>query len=140
MGPRAGGEFLVSLPIVDRRRALAFYRDAFGFEPVGAPAEDGVPEPLQFRLDERTLLALVPADGLGWVLGDRTIAPPGVSECLLGLTLGSETDVDRLLDRVRDAGGDVLTGPDRQEWGYTALCADLDGHAWQITAEPTPSS
>lgn len=127
-------EFLISLPIADRQRAMAFYREAFGFEPIGTPEADGVPEPLQFRLGERTMLALIPADGLGWVLGDRQLAPTGTSECLLGMTLSIDVDVDRLVERVRSAGGEVLAEPERQDWGYTAICTDLDGHAWQITA------
>jgi hypothetical protein len=42
---------VISLPIADRRTSCAFYREAFGVDPVGEPAEDGVPEPLQFDLD-----------------------------------------------------------------------------------------
>jgi hypothetical protein len=37
-----------SLPIADRPASFAFYRDGLGFDPMGEPAEDGVPEPLQF--------------------------------------------------------------------------------------------
>jgi len=43
---------VVSLPVADRRIAHAFYRDALGLEAIGAPASDGVPEPLQFALAE----------------------------------------------------------------------------------------
>ncbi|BCJ67981.1 VOC family protein [Polymorphospora rubra] len=128
-------EFTVSLPIADRQRAADFYREAFGFEPVGTPTEDGLPEPLQYRLAGRTLLALIPSDGLDWVLGSRQLAPVAVSECLLGLTLDTAHNVDALVDRVRHTGGEVITAPEQQEWGYTAICADPDGHAWQITAE-----
>ena len=41
---------VVSLPVADRRTAHAFYRDALGLEAIGAPASDGVPEPLKFPL------------------------------------------------------------------------------------------
>ena len=43
---------VVCLPITDRQASFAFYRDGLGFEPVGEPAEDGVPEPLQFALND----------------------------------------------------------------------------------------
>lgn len=131
----ATAEFTVSLPVSDRQRAAAFYRDTFGFELVGIPADDGLPEPLQYQLAERTVLALVPSGGLDWVLGDRQLAPLGMSECLLGLTLDTEHSVDMLVERVRRAGGEVIAAPERQEWGYTAICADPDGHAWQIIAD-----
>lgn len=41
---------LMCLATADRRRSLAFYRDGRGLEAFGALADDGVPEPLQFRL------------------------------------------------------------------------------------------
>ena len=53
-----------SLPIADRQTSFAFYREALGLElgldVVGQPAEDGVPEPLQFALNDGTRLMLVP--------------------------------------------------------------------------------
>lgn len=132
-------EIHVSLPTLDRQRAMAFYRDAFGFELVGTPEEDGIPEPLMFRLDGRTLLALIPDDGLDGVLGTRPLAPAGTSECLLGVTLASEAEVSALVERIRGAGGEVIVDFAHEEWGYTGVCADPDGHAWQITAEPAPT-
>ena len=51
---------VVCLPITDRQASFAFYRDGLGFEPVGEPAEDGVPEPLQFTLNDGLRVMLVP--------------------------------------------------------------------------------
>ncbi|WP_029089881.1 VOC family protein [Brevibacterium album] len=133
-------EHLISLPIADRRRSMDFYREAFGFEAVGVPEADGVPEPLQFRLGARTLLVLVPSGGFGWVLGDRPLAPYGASECLLGLVLTAEAEVDEVIERVRRAGGEVSAEPANQDWGYTAICTDPDGHAWQVTAGSSTAS
>lgn len=127
----------VALPIDDRVRAMVFYREAFGFELVGEPAEDGVPEPLMFRIDQRTMLLLIPRGGFGWVFGEgREPAPPGTSECLMGMAVATELEVDDLVTRVRDAGGAVLAEPGQQPWGYTALCADPDGHVWQVLVAP----
>ncbi|MGW0433605.1 VOC family protein [Micromonospora sp. NPDC003197] len=134
------GTLVISLPIADRRRAMAFYRDAFGFDPVGEPAEDGVPEPLQYQLNDRTLLMLIPTGGFGWVLGDRAVAPTGVSECILSTTVATEREVIEVIERVRRCGGDVVTEPSPQPWGYSGLCADLDGHVWQVTVELSTSS
>lgn len=126
--------FTIALPIADRHRAATFYRETLGLELVGTPADDGLPEPLLLRLDDEVLLALVPADGLAWVLGEQPLAAPGVTECLLGVTVDTAADVDGLSDRVRGAGGSVVRAPAAQAWGYTAVCTDPDGHAWQITA------
>jgi uncharacterized glyoxalase superfamily protein PhnB len=122
------------LPIADRRRSMTFYTEVFGFEAFGEPAADGVPEPVQLRLDQQTVLMLIPADGFGWVLGDRPAAPAGVSECLLSLACTDEAEVRATLERVAASGGTVLTAPQRQPWGFAALCADPDGHAWQLQA------
>lgn len=127
----------VALPIDDRVRAMAFYRDAFGFELVGEPAEDGVPEPLMFRTDQGSLLLLVPRGGFGWVLGEgRELARHGTSECLMGMAVATEREVNELVARVRGAGGAVLAEPEHKPWGYTGLCADPDGHVWQVIVEP----
>lgn len=115
--------FSVALPIDDRVRAMAFYRDAFGFELVGEPAEDGVPEPLMFRTGEGALLVLVPRGGFGWVLGEgRELAAPGTSECLLGMSLTTEAEVDALVESVRRAGERCRPNPSTSPGG-TRRCA-----------------
>ncbi|WP_381541735.1 VOC family protein [Stackebrandtia endophytica] len=123
---------LISLPIEDRRRSMGFYRDVFGFELIGEPAEDGVPEPLQFRLNDKTSLMLIPAGGFGWVQPGREVATTGVAECLLGLAVADEQQLIELVDRVRAAGGEIVAEPGEQPWGYSAVVTDLDGHAWQF--------
>ncbi|MFL1429954.1 MULTISPECIES: VOC family protein [unclassified Nocardiopsis] len=123
----------MSLPIADRGRAMAFYREVFGFAAVGEPAEDGVPEPLQFEIGEGTRLMLVPAGGFGWVLGEgRAVAAPGSHEVLLGFAVDEPGAVDEVIERARRAGGEVVTEPGQRPWGYAGVCADLDGHLWQV--------
>ncbi|WP_239646326.1 VOC family protein [Nocardiopsis prasina] len=128
--------FEIALPIADRWRAMVFYREAFGFEALGEPAEDGAPEPLRIRVDDHAVLTLIPADGLAWVLGEtRQVARPGTSECLMTRVVPTEADVDALLDRVREAGGEVVNAAERRPWGYDGVCADPDGHLWQVTVQ-----
>ena len=128
--------FLISLPIADRPRSFAFYRDALGLEAIGALADDGVPEPLLFALNEQARLMLVPTGGFGWVIGDgHEVAGPGASECILGI--GAE--VDAIVGRARAAGATVVTEPAPQPWGYAAVFADPDGHLWNVTSATLPS-
>lgn len=124
----------ISLPTGDRQRSYEFYQSALSLEPVGELAEDGVPEPLQFRLDEHTMLMLVPTGGFGWVIGDREIAPRGSSEVLLSLTAASPEEVSRIVERMHAGGGQILAAPMQQDWGFTGVATDPDGHAWQIIA------
>jgi predicted lactoylglutathione lyase len=126
---------VVSLPIGDRQRSLAFYRDGLRLDAIGEPAEDGVPEPLQFALNEGIRLMLVPAGGFGWIIGDREVARRGHSECVLALARADEAGVTDLFERARDAGAEIVSEPERQPWGYSGVFADPDGHLWMVTAE-----
>jgi hypothetical protein len=130
---------VVSLPIADRQTSFAFYRDGLGFEPVGEPAEDGVPEPLQFALNDGIRVMLVPTGGFGWVIGDHSVAPSGCSECVLNLGAEADEEVDEMLRRARKAGAEVVTEPGQQPWGYAGAFADPDGHVWMVTSETSPS-
>lgn len=124
---------IIALPIADRPRSFAFYRDGLGLTPVGEPADDGVPEPLQFALADGVHLMLIPTGGFGWVTGGRPTAAPGVSECLLTLPASTDAEVDDLTRRATDAGAELVTPPGAQPWGYTAVFADPDGHLWQVS-------
>ncbi|HIY65991.1 MAG TPA: VOC family protein [Candidatus Agrococcus pullicola] len=115
---------------------MNFYAEVFGLEPKGGPSDDGVPEPLQFDLGPGIRLMLIPTGGFGWVLEGRAVANPDVSECVMSLQLESKEEVDRLVDRVPAAGGEVDAAPAQQDWGYAALVSGPDGHAWQFVAEP----
>jgi predicted lactoylglutathione lyase len=130
---------LVSLPIADRPRSLAFYRDGVGLEAIGDElADDGVPEPLLLRVNERTFLMLIPTVGFGWVVGDHEVAAPGTSECTLGISAGSDEAVEAIVERARRAGATVAAEPAPQPWGYAATFADPDGHLWSVTSARLP--
>jgi predicted lactoylglutathione lyase len=125
----------VCLPIADRRTSFRFYRDGLAFEPVGEVADDGVPEPLQFALNEGVRLMLIPTGGFGWVIGDRTVASRGISECVLDLPAETDGAVDAFLERAHRAGAEIVSGAGRQPWGYGGTFADPDGHLWMVTSQ-----
>jgi uncharacterized protein len=123
---------IVSLPIADRRTSFAFYRDALGLEPVGEPASDGVPEPLQLAVNDGVHIMLIPTGGFDWVTGDHGVASKGTSECVLTLDADADADVDAAVERAQRAGAEVVTEAGRQPWGYAGAFADPDGHIWLI--------
>jgi uncharacterized protein len=129
----------VALPVADRRTTFAFYTEGLGFRPLGEPAEDGVPEPLQFALNDGVRVMFIPTGGFGWVTGNRVTAPSDQSECLLVITVADQQGVVSMIDRARGAGGEIISEPAEQPWGYTALFADPDGHLWQVRSA-TPGS
>lgn len=130
---------IVGLPTADRRTSFAFYSEGLGFDAIGEVADDGVPEPLQFALNDGMRLMLIPTGGFGWVIGDREVAGCGQSECILSLNAETEADVDALVERAHQAGGKVVTQPGQQPWGYAGAFADPDGHVWLVTSETFPT-
>lgn len=130
---------IVSLPIADRRTSFAFYAEGLDFEAIGEVADDGVPEPLQFALNDGVRLMLIPTVGFGWVIGDREVAGRGQNECMFSLHAETEADVDELVERAHRAGGEVVTQPGQQPWGYAGAFADPDGHVWMVTSQTFPT-
>jgi len=118
----------LSLPIGDRRTSHDFYA-ALGFEAFGELASDGLPEPLQFALNDGASLMLIPSKGFGWVIAGNAVAERGTSECLLSV---ETDDVDAFIARARAAGATVVAEPEQKSWGYTAVFADPDGHLWMV--------
>jgi len=126
-------KFIIALPIESRRASHDFYRDALGLKTVGASAEDGIPEPLQFALDSHTSLMLIPSGGLEWVIGKGRLAPAGTSECLMSLKVADEAAVRAVFDRCIKAGASAVSEPSRKAWGYESIFTDPDGHLWMVT-------
>lgn len=121
---------VIALPTADRGRACAFAR-TLGFETPGELADDGVPEPLRVQLNELTAVMYIPTGGFGWVTSGRTTADSTTSECLLSLQVDTPEEVDTIVGRVLDAGGEIVSGPEEKSWGYTATFTDPDGHLWE---------
>lgn len=128
---------VVSMPIADRRTSYRFYRDGLGLDAIGEPAEDGVPEPLQFALNDGVRIILVPTEGFGWVIGDHEVAPRGQSECLLSLGADTPAEVESMVERARTAGATLVAEPGQKPWGYAGVFTDPDGHLWMVTSEPS---
>ena len=131
---------LISLPVADRARSHAFYRDGLGLDAIGSElADDGLPEPLMFVLNPMTRLMLVPTEGFGWVIGDHRVAEVGMSECVLGIGAATDDDVNTIVERARRAGATVAMEPAPQPWGYATSFADPDGHIWTVTSAKLPN-
>ncbi|MBL0696466.1 VOC family protein [Comamonas sp. JC664] len=129
-----GPHVIVSLPTRDLARAFRFYREGLGFALMAETEGDAMPEPVHFRLNAGVSLMLIPTGGFGWVAGGNRVAEQGVSECILGLSLETEAQVDALVAKAREAGAEVPAPPARQPWGYSGTFKDPDGHVWMLDA------
>jgi catechol 2,3-dioxygenase-like lactoylglutathione lyase family enzyme len=127
----------ISLATADRGRSLVFYRDGLGLEAFGPLADDGIPEPLQFRLAWSVSLMLIPTGGFGWFAGEDRVAPPGANECVLSVYVSDEHAARVRYEAALAAGGTTVYEPSRQEWGsFAAQVADPDGHLWMVLVRP----
>lgn len=43
--------------------------------------------------------------------------------------------VDDIVERAVEAGGQILTEPAQQPWGYAGAFTDPDAHIWMVTSE-----
>jgi uncharacterized protein len=119
------------LPTRNRRVSHAFY-EALGFVAVGELAEDGVPEPLQFAINPGLRVMLIPSVGFGWVIGGRKRASRVEHECQIILARPSDSAVDELMRRAKDAGAKMVFAAGAQKWGYAGAFTDPDGHMWHV--------
>ncbi|MEW2376735.1 VOC family protein [Micromonospora sp. DT178] len=126
---------VVALPIADRRTSYRFYSEGLGLEAVGELADDGVPEPLQYAVNDGLRVMLVPTGGFGWAIGGREVAGRGQSECVVNLPAATPAEVDEIVGRARAAGAEVVVEPGQQPWAYTGTFADPDGHLWTASAD-----
>ena len=132
-------DVVLALPTEDRGRAYAFAR-ALGLDTPGEElGDDGVPEPLQVALNERTAVMYIPTGGFGWVTAGRPTAERGTAECLVSLQVASTREVDDLLARASSGGAEIASAAQQKGWGYTGVFADPDGHLWEVIA-PTQRS
>ena len=121
---------VISLPVADRKTSHDFYA-ALGYSATGELASDGLPEPLQFVLNDATNLMLIPRGGFGWVIGEHAVAERGTSECVLSVA----GDVDAIIAGARAAGATIVAEPAQQPWGYTGTFADPDDHLWMVVSD-----
>ena len=124
----------VGLPVADRRRAADFYRAFLQSDPFGAIADDGLPEPLQFRVNADTTILLIPSTGFNWVLqNDRTVGAASVVRAALTWVLGDEDSVRQAVSRAEDAGAETVVPPATQPWQvFVGVVSDPDGHLWVL--------
>lgn len=133
----------IVLAVADLERSLAFYRDGLGLPTDGVIGSEFRDERtgaagtiafidlrggLKIGLYERANLAKDAGTGAG---------EPSSAEFSLGHAVGTESEVDALLERAREAGATVTGSVHERPWGvYSGYFKDPDGHLWEITMDP----
>ena len=128
---------VLTLGVADLERSLAFYRDGLGLATpgiVGREFEHGAVA--FFELAGGLILALWPRDDLAW---DAGLPRDGWGQgaVSIGHNVGSQREVDEVIEQARRAGARVLKpGQDTFWGGYAGYFRDPDDHLWEVAWNP----
>ena len=119
---------VITLGIADLARSTRFYGEGFGWRPVFENAEVAFYQMNGFVLGT-WLKASLEGD-----MQRPTLSPGAFA---LAHNVGSESEVQPLVDRLAQAGGRVLRPGDApQHGGFRGYVADPDDNAWEIAFNP----
>lgn len=128
---------VLTLAVEDLARALGFYRDGLGWTTkgiVGTEFEYGAV--VFFELQGGLMLALWPRTSLAKDTG-LPIAAPVSPAVTLGHNVGSQAEVEAVMDRAQRAGAAIVKPAQNTFWGgYSGYFCDPDGHLWEVVWNP----
>lgn len=127
MNPRIS---MITLGVSALDAAISFYEQGLGFPRMSSP-----PEVAFFTLNG-TWLGLYARQSLA---DDAAVSAQGhgFKGCALAHNVGTEEEVDLLLEQARQAGAVVTKAGTKTDWGgYAGYFQDLDGHLWEIAHNP----
>ena len=121
---------IVTLGTDDLPRAVAFW------EAMGWPRKAKAFEAIAMFQCGGIAFAIYPFDKLAQDCGMQDRGP-GFGGFTLAHNVGSEAEVDALIERAVANGGTLQVKPHEAFWGgYTAYIADPDGNLWEIAYNP----
>jgi catechol 2,3-dioxygenase-like lactoylglutathione lyase family enzyme len=128
---------LITLGVDDLERAVSFYRDGLGFSTkgiVGTEFENGAVA--FFNLESGLKLALWPRKSIAADSG-LPLQPPSGTELSLANNVGSQEEVDAVMQQAERAGARIVK-PARATFygGYAGYFQDPDGHLWEVAFNP----
>ena len=122
---------VVTVGVRDLEMTYAFYVSRLGWTPLQYVPE----EVLFFQVNHGLVLSFFRADHLAaeaGAAGDIRDAP-----VTLGHNVGSPAEVDAVLARAADAGGDITAPGTQMSWGgYSGYFTDPDGVRWEACFNP----
>ncbi|MGC8472943.1 MAG: VOC family protein [Candidatus Dormibacteria bacterium] len=120
---------LIALGVSDLERSFRFYREGLGLPTTGKPG-DGI----VFFQTSGVTLELFPYSELAADVGPDWDVPRSK---FTGITLAHNVrqrhQVDELLQRAQEAGGQIVKpGADTDWGGYSGYFTDPDGYLWEV--------
>ena len=128
---------VITLGVNDLEKAVAFYRDGLGFPTqgiVGTEFEHGAVA--FFDLQDGLKLALWPRTSIAYD-ANVPLQSSSATEITIGHNLGSQKEVDEIMEQARRAGATIVKSAKETFFGgYSGYFQDLDGHLWEIVWNP----
>lgn len=123
---------LVTLGVDDLHAATRFY-EALGWRVSSASVEGTV----TFLQGSNTALSLFSRHDLAEEAHLAPGRPAGFRGVALATNVGTEAEVDKLLETARDAGGRIRKPAEHTGWGgYAGYFTDPEGHLWEVVHNP----
>ena len=120
---------LVTLGVEDLKVSRQFYSHGLGWTPLLDTNEI-----VFYQIGRGLALALFPLSDLGADTGHPATAGTSFT---LAQNLNSPAEVDKAMERAREAGATVLKDPQSAAFGgYHGYFADPDGHRWEVCHNP----
>ncbi|HEY9412272.1 MAG TPA: VOC family protein [Jiangellaceae bacterium] len=119
----------VTLAVEDLPRAKKFYQD------LGCALDQDQPQYVSFHLGEgSSALSLYPRRALAHDAGVDA-AGSGFTGVTFNCFVGSDGDVDDVLERAAKAGGTIVRPAQKAQWGgYFGYFGDPDGYLWKVVS------
>ena len=122
---------LITLGVNDLQKSVEFYEKGLGWKKSAASMDEYVLFPLG-----GITLGLYPRHELA---KDATLdnTPTEFAGITLAYNAKSETEVDKVLAKVKQLGATIIKPPQKVFWGgYSGYFKDLDGHLFEVAFNP----
>ena len=128
---------VLTLGVSDLEKSLAFYRDGLGLPTEGIVGREFEYGAVAFiNLQNGLILALWPRTSIARDSG-LSLQPPSATEFTIGHNVGSEEEVDAVMEHAKRAGAKIVKPAGETFWGgYAGYFQDPDDHLWEIVWNP----
>ena len=122
---------VVSLPVTDLGRSLAFYRDGLGL-----PTADVDESIVAFELPNLSLFLIEAGEYARYIdrAGVAASSAPAPGACVISCAIGTRAEVDDALASAAAAGGSAPRPAADHDGSYMGYFTDPDGHLWELVA------
>ena len=119
---------VVSLPVSDLARSLSFYQEGLGLAP--SDLDETI---IAFELPNLSLFLIVTDEYATYIerAGVAASAAPVPGACIISCAIGTNAEVDEILERAARAGATTSRWPG-DDGGRTGYFSDPDGHIWEL--------